>query len=191
MRGNRMLHTIRLCTILSSKRRTEYLRKRQLFKDIGDNCNFMNRTVPLYSKLIKVGNNVKVASGVSFITHDVTHSMLNEIQGNTEKYQEKIGCIAIGDNVFIGAGATILYDVQIGSNVIIGAGSLVNRDVPSNSVVAGIPARVISTFDEYIAKRKTDYLYPEDIAPCNEEISDELIAWCWDEFRKRREKTNK
>lgn len=145
----------------------------------------MNRIVPLYPKLIKVGNNVRIASGVSFITHDVTHSMLNEIPGRG-KYQEKVGCIEIGDNVFIGAGATILYDVQIGSNVIIGAGSIVNHDVPSNSVVAGIPARVISTFEEYLGKREKDCIYPESIAPRGEEISDELVAWCWDEFRSKR-----
>lgn len=49
----------------------------------------------------------------------------------------------IGSNVYIGGGAKILGDVRIGENVIIGANAVVIDDVPSNSVVAGIPAKVI------------------------------------------------
>ena len=43
------------------------------------------------------------------------------------------GEITIGNNVFIGAKSTVLYDVTIGDNVIIGAGSLVNKDIPSGT----------------------------------------------------------
>lgn len=50
----------------------------------------------------------------------------------------------IGDNVYVGAGACILGPVKIGNNVIIGANSVVTKDVPSNCVVAGIPAKVIN-----------------------------------------------
>lgn len=56
------------------------------------------------------------------------------------------------DNVFIGSGTRILYDTKIGSNVIIGSGSLVNKDIPDNSVYAGVPARFICTFEEYVKK---------------------------------------
>ena len=49
-----------------------------------------------------------------------------------------------------------LYNTRIGSNVIIGSGSLVNKDIPDNSVYAGVPAKFICTFDEYIEKAK-DY----------------------------------
>jgi serine acetyltransferase len=75
-------------------------------------------------------------------TNDVNH-----------RVSETIGCIRIGDNVFIGSGTRILGNVNIGSNVIIGASALVNKDIPDNSVVAGVPARVISSFDDYINKR--------------------------------------
>ena len=44
--------------------------------------------------------------------------------------------------------------MSIGNNVVIGCCSVVTRDVPSNSVVAGSPARVISTFEEYKEKKK-------------------------------------
>ena len=62
-----------------------------------------------------------VASGVTMITHDVVHHMLNHIDENTKyKFAEKIGEIHIGNNVFIGANSLILYDVSIGNNVIVG-----------------------------------------------------------------------
>ena len=135
---SRLGQTLRLCTIRTSEGRTNYLKKKGVFGAIGDNCRIQDRKVPLYARFIKLGNNVKVASNVTFITHDVTHVMLNDIPiFNEKRVQEKIGCIEIQDNVFVGAGSTILYDVRIGSNVIIGAGSLINKDVPSNSVVGG------------------------------------------------------
>lgn len=70
------------------------------------------------------------------------------------RVKEKIGCIEIGDNVFIGSNTTVLYDVKIGSNVVIGVGSLVNKDILDNSVAAGVPARVIGTFEKEKTRRK-------------------------------------
>ena len=183
MRSKRLRQTLRLYTILTSTKRTNYLRNNRIFGDIGDNCNVMSRTIPLYAKLIKLGNNVRLASNVTFVTHDVTHVMLNANPTlNGERFKEKIGCIEIQDNVFVGAGSTILYGVRIGSNVIVGAGSLVNKDVPPNSVVGGVPARVISTFDEYIGKRKAEETYPESLGPGEETIDDATANWCWEQF---------
>lgn len=51
--------------------------------------------------------------------------------------------IAIGNNVWVGAKATILPGVTIGHNAVIGANAVVTRDVPPNSIAAGIPARVV------------------------------------------------
>ena len=48
---------------------------------------------------------------------------------------------------------TILKGVTVGNNVIIGANSLVNKDIPDNCVVAGNPAKVIMSLDEYYKKR--------------------------------------
>ena len=50
----------------------------------------------------------------------------------------------IGKNVFIGARVTVLKGVSVGENSVIASGSVVTRDVPKNSIVAGVPARVIS-----------------------------------------------
>lgn len=66
----------------------------------------------------------------------------------------KIGRVIIGNNVFIGAGATVLCNTKIGDNVIVGAGSVVTHDIPSNSICAGNPAEVICSYEEWSRKHK-------------------------------------
>ena len=95
------------------------------------------------------------------------------------KYKEKIGCIEIGDNVFIGSNTTILYDVKIGSNVIVGAGSFVNKDIPDNSIAVGIPAKVIGTFEDFVYRRNKMSMYPDKLAPYLHNMSAALEEWCW------------
>ena len=56
--------------------------------------------------------------------------------------------------MFVGAESVILPGVTVGDNVIIGANSTVTRDIPSGSVAAGSPARVICTLEEYLSKEK-------------------------------------
>jgi acetyltransferase-like isoleucine patch superfamily enzyme len=53
------------------------------------------------------------------------------------------GAVIIEDNVWIGDKVTILPNVHIGKNAVIGANSVVTKDIPENSVVAGIPAKVV------------------------------------------------
>jgi serine acetyltransferase len=65
----------------------------------------------------------------------------------------RIAPVSIGENCFIGFGAVIMPGVKIGDNVVVGAGSIVTKDVPSDSVVVGVPAKVVSSLSEYLAKR--------------------------------------
>jgi maltose O-acetyltransferase len=92
--------------------------------------------------LITIGNNVRLAPRVQLIAHD---GSLRESTGRV-----KIGLIDIGNDVFIGNGAIVLLGVTIGCNSVIGAGSVVTKDVPSNSVVAGNPARFICATSDLI-----------------------------------------
>ena len=62
----------------------------------------------------------------------------------------------IGDRVFIGYGSIVLPGVTIGSDVIVGAGSVVTKNVSDRTVVAGNPARVICSLDDWLAHRADD-----------------------------------
>lgn len=87
--------------------------------------------------------------------------------------------------MFIGSGTHILYDTKIGNNVIIGTCSVVTHDVPDNSVVAGVPARVIGSFDDYVEKMSNADRYPNELKPKNQTVSDELAIILWDRFDKQ------
>lgn len=161
------------------KKKTEFIKKHHLFGSIGNNCNINKWKLPLHSELVYLHDNVRIASNVGFVTHDGIHRMLN-VKFQTKDYIEKVGCIEIMDNVFVGSGTRILYNTKIGSNVIIGSGSLVNKDIPDNSVYAGVPARFICTFDEYVEKARlyshsVRELYGIDkMPPMNKELASKI-----------------
>lgn len=137
----------------SSGQRTRYInRHKDKFKRIGG-VFWQSRRFPSDPELISIGNNVKIASNVIFINHDIAHNMLNE-KFNTTDFKPLWGSIEIGNNVMIGAETIILPNVKIGSNVIIGAGSVITKDIPDNVVAAGVPCRVIGGFEQYVEKRK-------------------------------------
>ena len=187
MRFKRLWQSFRLLTIRGSAARTEYIRKQHVYGAIGENCTIQKRKVPLYANLIRLGNNVHIASNVSFLTHDVSYLVLNNLPGNpyAGKIQERVGCIEIGDNVFIGSGVHILYDTRIGSNVIIGTCSVVTHDIPDNSVVAGVPARVIGSFDDYMKRAIEVEFYPDYLKPCKQRVSNELADYLWKQFEEK------
>ena len=186
MTFKRLWQTFRLYTIRGSKARTEYIRKQHVYGAIGDNCTIQKRKVPLYANLIRLGNNVHLASNVSFLTHDVSYMVLNNLPeiSKVRGVQERIGCIEIGDNVFVGSGVHILYDTKIGNNVIIGTGATVTKDIPDNSVVVGAPARVIGTFDDYVKKYVSEKQYPDELKPKGQVVSAELAKYMWEKFER-------
>lgn len=176
-----------IAVIPGAGRRTRFMKKHHLYGSIGDKCMIQKRKLPLYSNLIYLHDNVKIASNVGFVTHDVIHTMLNAKEPGSG-HIERVGCIEVMDNVFIGSGTRILYDTRIGSNVIIGSDSLVNKDIPDNSVYAGVPARFICTFDEYVEKSKA---YSEDFrtkfgTPKIKDMDDALAEQLYRDFVSRR-----
>lgn len=56
--------------------------------------------------------------------------------------------VIIGENVWIGANVTVVPGVTIGNNAIIAAGAVVTKDVDSNTVVGGVPAKLIKIIRE-------------------------------------------
>ncbi len=113
---------------------------------------------PSHCWLITIGDNVTFGPHVQVLAHDAS---CYNVLGYT-----KIGCVRIGNNVFVGAGSIILPNVSIGDNTIIGAGSVVTSDVPENVVCAGNPAKIISSIEEYTKKNKDLFtkspVYEED-----------------------------
>lgn len=111
-----------------------------------------------YGKNIHIGKNVVVnfACGFQdqggiyigdhvFIGPQVTLTTINHSIKLAERRNMKMLPIKICNDVWIGAKATILQGVTIGEGAIIAAGSIVTKDVPSFSIVAGVPAKVIKT----------------------------------------------
>ncbi|WP_036746282.1 acyltransferase [Paenibacillus sp. UNC451MF] len=113
---------------------------------LGDNCSIQPGGVFDYSHcwLINIGNNVTIAPQAYLLAHDASTKQLNQYT--------KVGSITIEDDVFIGARALIMPGVTVGKRSIIAAGSIVTKSVPEGSIVAGNPAKVLFTVEEYIEK---------------------------------------
>lgn len=119
---------------------------------------------PVYSdfgKNIKVGKNVFINSGCCFqdqggveigdgclIGHQVVFATLNHDLVPSKRGNMFPAPIRLGKNVWVGSHATILAGVTVGDNAVIAAGAVVAKDVPANTVVGGVPAKVIKTIVE-------------------------------------------
>lgn len=178
---NRITHSIILFFLFNGTRRANYIRRKKLFYRIGENCMIQFYKLPLYPRLISFGDNVRIASNVTFITHDVIHNMFNNME-NVTKYSENVRCIEIGDNVFVGANTIILPDVKIGSNIVIGAGSIVNKDILDSGVYVGTPVKYICTIDKLKDKRKENPLLEYNKGSLANESVDNL----WKTFLQKR-----
>lgn len=106
--------------------------------------------------MIEIGDDVQITHGVIILTHGYDWAVLKGVYGEV---LGSAGKVKIGNNVFIGMNSIILKGVTIGNNVIIGAGSLINKDIPNNCVVAGSPAKIVMSLDDYYKKRKNLQLH--------------------------------
>ena len=151
----------RLLNFLRKRRREEYINN--LVKNglkLGKNVEIVDTFFidPSHCFLISIGDNCTLCPNVRLIAHDAS---TKKILGYT-----KIGRIDIGENCFIGDSAIILPGVTIGSNSIVGAGSVVTTNVPPGVVVAGNPAKMISSVEEYVKTikeiRKSKKVFDEE-----------------------------
>lgn len=79
------------------------------------------------------------------IGHNVVFATLNHGLAPEDRKTTYPAPIVLGKNVWVGSNSTILSGVTIGDNAVVGAGTVVTKDVPANTVVGGIPARVIKS----------------------------------------------
>lgn len=103
--------------------------------------------------MLEIGKYVKIARNVTVLCHDYSRSVCIGISGMGNAGESRM--THIGDNVFIGMNATILMGTHIGNNSIVGAGSVVSGNFPDGVVIAGNPARVICTIEDFYEKRKS------------------------------------
>ena len=113
---------------------------------IGDNASLTLGSGYINNKLtlgcfesITIGNNVVISSGVTI--RDSDNHIIKEF--GKDGCSIKTKPIAIGNNVWIGINATILKGVKIHDGAIVAAGAVVNKDVHENTLVGGVPAKVI------------------------------------------------
>ena len=103
---------------------------------IGQEC-----TISAYRR-VRIGEQCVIADRTMFIDFD--HGVVEverpiRLQGIYKRDVE------VGSNVWIGYGACILRGVSVGDNSVIGTNAVVTKDVPANSVVGGVPAKVLRT----------------------------------------------
>lgn len=136
---------------------------RQLFskligKQVDDNFGLFPPFYADYGQNIQVGKNVFINSGCCFqdqggieigdnvfIGQQVVIATINHDLIPQKRANMLLAPVKIGNDVWIGAHATILSGVTIGNGAVIAAGAVVTKDVPENTVVGGVPAKIIKT----------------------------------------------
>nr|WP_233611014.1 sugar O-acetyltransferase [Lactococcus sp. S64] len=119
--------------------------------DYGTNIHFSGRFYAnrdclfLDTTDIYFGSNVTLGPRVQIYTTDHSHPSDIKRSKNSAIYLRQV---VIEDNVFIGGGSIINAGVTIGKNSVVASGSVVTKSVLPNTLVGGVPAKVIRTFDE-------------------------------------------
>ncbi len=131
---------------------------------IGRDCRILDDARNVFGSepyLVTLGDHVSITGGVNFITHEGGVWLLRENDPDADVFTP----ITVGNNVFIGAKAMIMPGVRIGNNVIVAGASVVSRDVPDNSIVGGVPARIIGNTDEFIQKVSPELVRVRSLPP--------------------------
>lgn len=105
---------------------------------IGDDFTGNFNLTILDIREVYIGNNVMIGPNTLITT--VGHPLSPKARRG---YMAKAAPVRIGNDVWIGGNVTILPGVTIGNNVVVAAGAVVTKDVPDNSLVGGVPARLI------------------------------------------------
>ena len=114
---------------------------------IGKDCFISTRNWSSEPYLIEIGNNVAITQDVHFHTHGGAR-VARQLYPNFDIF----GKIKIKDWSYIGAGSQIMPGVTIGKGSLVAAGSIVTKSIPDGEVWGGVPARFISTVEQYIER---------------------------------------
>ncbi len=141
---------------------------------IGTNNRIFILSLGTEPYLIRIGNHCTITAGVIFLTHDGSCWIYREEMPDLNKY----GTIEIKDNCFIGINSILMPNITIGPNSIVGAGSVVTKDVPPDTIVAGVPAKVICSVTEYKEKCAANWAKMGINGP-RETWPEQLKAYFW------------
>lgn len=108
----------------------------------GENCFINANMTILDSAHVTVGANTLFGPNCSLIT--VGHP-IEDAEKRREGWEQAFP-ITIGEDCWFGANVTVLPGVTVGDRVVAGAGAVITKDVPSDSLVLGVPARVVKRF---------------------------------------------
>lgn len=109
--------------------------------ELGERVFFNFNCVVLDTCKVTIGDYCQFGSGVQLLTP------LHPLDAALRRKEEYGKPIAIGNDVWIGAGALVLPGVTIGARSVIGAGSVVTRDVPEGVLAVGNPCRVVRSIE--------------------------------------------
>jgi acetyltransferase-like isoleucine patch superfamily enzyme len=109
---------------------------------IGKNCKISSHS--FICEGVHIEDNVFVGHGVMF-TNDLFPRATNQDGSPQTEKDWKVIKTIVQKGASIGSNATILCGITIGENALVGAGSVVTKNVPPNTVVAGVPAKIIKT----------------------------------------------
>lgn len=187
----RLIRQIRLwCFLGNGYKRAKYAKKKGIYAKIGEGST-IPISLPLYPELVKIHDHVIIHKSVKLVTHDMVNYFLMKMYDSCHfKNAEQLCPIEIFDNVYIGMNTIILGNVRIGPNVIINAGSLVTNDVPPNSIVGGVPAKVLGSLDKYIKLRgMMDRATPYEFHRSGPEAIDQTtVEMVWKQFDRKKKK---
>lgn len=103
--------------------------------------------------LITIGDRCVISHYVKILVHDFSLDRVEERANGLSDIEYSMRApVHIGAHCFIGMGATLLPGVSVGDGSIVAAGAVVAKDVPPDTVVAGVPARPLSTTQDYAAR---------------------------------------
>jgi UDP-2-acetamido-3-amino-2,3-dideoxy-glucuronate N-acetyltransferase len=107
---------------------------------VGKNCKISSHT--FICEGVHIEDNVFIGHNVTFINDKYPRST-NESGGLQTEEDWKVVDTFIKKGASIGSSSTILCGITVGERAIVGAGAVVTRDVPADTVVAGVPAKVL------------------------------------------------
>ncbi|SDQ35882.1 Acetyltransferase (isoleucine patch superfamily) [Chryseobacterium soldanellicola] len=112
--------------------------------------------------LVEIGDETRIASGVTFVTHSGATINIRKLEGYEQV--RNFGRIKVGKNCAIGSNSVILQDVEIGDNCVLGANSVLSESMPEHTVYAGNPAKYVCEIEDYAdVLKKTTVNYPMEL----------------------------